>query len=150
MDLKPVFEASNKYFPKISPYKDNAAVMRDTLEIDRLCKRMVSELKTVEQEGINWWENKALFGVIDCLYSSGAILLPLDLVDRVRWIALVCVAVSIQENYSFENVLCGADYLPSENMTDRDSGYDDKLVKNILKFRSSISSVGWQSLCGLR
>ena len=46
-----------------------------------------------------WWKVKEIFSVFDELFTFGMILLPLDIIERIRWIALVCMAVCQMDEF---------------------------------------------------
>lgn len=147
MSLSLVCNMAEKYFHKISPDKSNAQVMRDTLGIEELRKQVVSRLEIIEKEWSgSWWEDKKLMGAFDQSFVTGKILLPLDVVERVRWIALVCIGISENEEFSYGNILLSVDYLPDEEIPDLEDDYGASVVEEIQKFHKEIAEHGWKSL----
>lgn len=142
-----VLEAAKRYFSPISPNKDNGRVIAETVEIEKLRKFVVARLTTIEKEWeAGWWEDKELMRMFDKLFITGVILLPMDVVERVRWIALVCIAISEHEGFSYGNVLVLEDYFPNEELESLEHLHGERVVEDVQQFRARIAKRGWKSL----
>lgn len=122
--------------------------MQETVEIEKLREVVVSLLDKLEKEDrLNWWEDKEIIGAFDQLFTSGVILLPLNVVERVRWIALVCIEICKIEGFSYGNVLNSADYVPDEGLPRLIYSYSgDRAIYDIPIFRKKLTERGWKSL----
>ena len=140
--------AVEKYFLKISPHKTNGKVMQETIDIEKLRKLVVFELEKIEcgKEVDLWWVDKELVRTFDKLYTSGIILLPLDPVERARWVALACIAIGEVEGFAYGNILLSADYMPDEELGDFEDVFGVSVVETIQEFRRKLAKEGWKSL----
>lgn len=146
MSLNMVCSNADKYFKRISQDKSNSQIMWDTVGIEKLGKDVVARLEVIANREIeHWWDDKELISIFDLLYTSGIILLPLDVVQRVRWIALVCEGVSSKEGYSCGNVIVPVDYLPEEEIYTW-SIYSEQFLEQVMIFRRKVAKHGWKSL----
>lgn len=139
---------AEKYFKKISPYKDNSQVLSETVEIEKLRERVVARLEAIENGNMpNWWEDTELMHIFDQVFTAGIIPLPLDTIERVRWIAFICIAMSIREEFSYGNVLLPIDYLPSEMIFSGEfDQYGQDCLEGVSNFRKQVAERGWKSL----
>ena len=120
--------------------------MWDTVGIEKLGKHVIARLDAVAKEDKGfWWNDKELFSTFDHLFTTGVILLPLDVIDRVRWIALVCIGVSSKEGYSCGNVIVPVDYLPEEELYTQ-TIYNEHFLEQVMNFRRKVAKQGWKSL----
>ena len=102
-----------------------------------------------EVEGGNspyWWDDKPLLRKFDELYKSNEIFLPEDVVERIRWIAVLCVAISIEEGFSYGNVLIPADMNNDTVVRDTDEIYGQDVTDAILEMRAQLRANGWESM----
>lgn len=146
MDINSQFlGVADKYFTKISDDKDNSTVLQDTVEIEKMRERIVSLVEKADKDGIVWWEVKEFFSVFDELFTFGMILLPLDIIERIRWIALVCMAVCQMEEISYEYVFMSLDFLPDE-VARVSEEYEADWIEKVIRFRHRAADRGWKSL----
>jgi hypothetical protein len=146
MSIAEVCVNAEKWFRKIAPHKTNSEIVWDTIGIDTLAKFVVKRLSIVETEDKPfWWQDKELFRTFERGYSSGIIMLPMDVVERVRWIALMCVAICQKEGFSYGNVLIPPYYIPDEELYQFDH-YGASVLEEVQKFRRDVAEHGWKSL----
>jgi hypothetical protein len=148
MTFDSISSAAEKYFSVISPDKSNVRVIEDTLEVEKLRELVMERLKKLEccSEGLSWWKDKELMTAFHKLFMTGVILLPFNSVERVRWIALVCIAISERENFSYEGILIPADYLPDEELYNLQYEYGAIAIAQVIKFHNKVARKGWGSL----
>ena len=139
--------AVNSMFSPIFSNKPNSEVLAETLDIDKLREAVVARLAEIEKEdrGHYWWEDKPLMDLIQTVYQSGCILLPTDSVERLRWIALLCVAMSNIEDFSCGNLVLPVDFLPDDMMELYEDVYGLDVIEEVVKIRKQLAEWGWKS-----
>ena len=138
------------YFPVVVPGKENSEVMFEAVKLDLLRESVVLALKKIETEdlGHRWWEDSELMKIFGDLYKAGVIPLPVNPVDRLRWIALLCIEICVVEEFSWGNVLVPMDYIPYEKFELYEGRYSMSVFIEILKIRERLAGVGWQMVFG--
>lgn len=140
--------AVNSLFPEILPGKANFDIFDETLEIYKLREEVLTRLTFIENndDGSFWWQDKDLIGIFNTLYTSGIILLPRDPVDRLRWIALLCVEISNYEEFDCGNIILPVDFLPAEIFELYEEVYPENIVEGVKKIRKQLAEQGWESM----
>lgn len=138
--------AANIYFSKILPDKKNSAVLQDAVEIAELRKKVVACLERIEKEdaGEPWWKDAELMSIFEAVYTSGCILLPQNPVQRLRWLALLCVEISKVEGFSCGNMIIAPDYVPDKELDLYEDIYGISVIEDIKDIRRKLSQVGWE------
>jgi len=137
--------AANIYFPRILADKKNSAVLQEAVEIDGLREEVVACLERIEKEdaGEPWWKGTQLMSIFEAVFQSGCILLPRDPVQRLRWIALLCVEISKREGFSCGNIIIAPDYVPDKELGLYEDIYGISVIEDIKDIRRKLSQVGW-------
>ena len=143
-------DVAKKFFPVVVPGRENSEVIFDSVKIDLLRKSVVLALKRIETEDLGhcWWEDGELMKIFGDLYKAGVIFLPSDPVDRLRWIALLCIEICVVEEFSWGNVLVPMDYLPYDKFELFEDRYSINVFVEILKIRERLDGVGWHMVFG--
>lgn len=133
------------YFPRIVPWKDNEAVLNDTLAIEELRKTLVARMEKIEDSFYGrWWSDRELVSLFHRLDLAGVIFLPKEVTDRMRWIALVCALAAEIEKFAFGNVIVEPDYLPDEFLEEFEKIYGLSVIDEVREFRKQAKESGWE------
>lgn len=145
-----MLSALNDFFPQIVQGKSNGEVMDDATDMLFLRESVVLCLSRIESEDLGhfWWQDKELMKIFDDLYTAGVLPLPKDPVDRLRWIALVCVECSKEEGFACGDVIIPLDFLPPEMFFVFEDGYSQDIVEEVLALRKKLSELGWEKVFG--
>lgn len=138
---------ANSNFARLSARNTNAVILRDLVKKIYLRESVILYLKRIEKDdlGINWWQDSELMNVFKNMYQAGVLPLPFDAVERIRWIALICVSVCIWEEFSFGNLISSLDYLPT---SDLDDSVNLDVARQILELRDNLKNNGWEYVFG--
>lgn len=138
-------------FSVVLPGKENIEVFNEALEIEKLREEVVARLINLEKEDLGrfWWEDKALMNLFETVYKSGCILLPKDPVERLRWIALLCIEMSKKEDFSYGNIIIPPDYLPDEMVEIYEQVYGSDVIEEVIDIRSRLLKNGWKATLGV-
>ncbi len=134
---------ANSNFARLSTRNTNAVILRDLVKMLFLRESVILCLKRIKKDdaGINWWQDVELMGVFKNMYQAGVLQLPFDAVERIRWIALICVSVCIREKFSFGNLISSLDYLPTIEL---DESANPDVTRQILEVRDNLKNNGWE------
>lgn len=136
----------NSLFSKISPKVANAEFFRETLNLPGFCGHVVFVLEEIENsKNPLWWEEKSLLMFFDELYKAGIVTLPHDPVERIRWIALLCIAAAKAKDYSYGNVLITPDYLPDDMVEMYERVYGSDVIEEVILIREELREKGWEA-----
>lgn len=140
----------NDFFPLIVDGKGNGEVMDEAVAMLFLRESVVLCLSRIEKDDLGrfWWEDKELMKIFRDLYSAGVLPLPKDPVDRLRWIALVCVECCSEEGFAWGNIIIPLDFLPIEEFELFEDGYSQDMVEEVLALRKKLSELGWEKVFG--
>lgn len=140
--------AVNSMFSPLLPGKKNSEILAETLDIDRLREDVVKRLtKIVElDEGQFWWQDNELMEIFKAVYKSGCVLLPLDPVERLKWIALLCVAMSNIEGFACGNLVLPIDFLPEDMFEVYEDVYGVDVIEEVEKIRKQLAEQGWRAI----
>lgn len=133
---------------KVDPYRENAEIFNQTLEIEELRKEVVKRLDWIENNdncGF-WWEDKSLMNLFLTLYQSGCISLPKNPVERFRWIARLCLEMSNLEEFDCGNIILPLDFLPESRLVIFEELYDPAVMESVLNLRRRLEIEGWDSV----
>ena len=140
--------AVNHMFLPILPGKLNSEVLAEALDIERLREEVVGRLSQIEKEdrGHFWWQDNELMDIFKTVYQSGCIQLPTDPVEKLRWIALLCVAMSNIEGFSCGNLILQVDFLPDDMLELYENAYSVDIFEEVAKLRKQLAEQGWMSV----
>jgi len=140
--------AVNSLFSPIMPGKQNAEILAEALEVEKLREEVVDRLSQIEaqDQGHFWWQDHKLMDIFRTVYESGCILLPIDPVERLRWIALLCVDMSSIEGFSCGNLVLPVDFLPDDMMVLFEEVYSVGVMEEVEKIRKQLAEGGWKSI----
>lgn len=135
-------DSADKYFVQISEDLSNAELLAKTLQLEGLSVFVVSRLEMVERDDTVFWEDEVLLSGVRAMIEKGQLTMPKDLVDEQRWLALLCIASSVKEGFSYGNVVIVPDYLPddSEEFREYEALYGYDVMEGILARREVIRS----------
>ncbi|EKD52677.1 MAG: hypothetical protein ACD_61C00275G0006 [uncultured bacterium] len=140
--------AVNSLFSEVLPGKKNSEVFNETCDIDCLREEVVARLAKIEEDDScqYWWQDKQLRNIFESVYKSGCILLPRDAVERLRWIAILCLQMSKIEGFSCGNVIIPPDFLPDDMMEMWVDVYGLDVVGQIAMIRMDLAKQGWEAI----
>ena len=110
-----LMKAADRYFPQISAGITNGDLLIKTIGEKEASSFIVKRLEDIESKDIFFWNDDMLFKWFEDKVDSNVFTLPKDPVEKIRWQALVCMAASITEGFSYGNVLIPPDILPEES-----------------------------------
>lgn len=148
---KSLLPNANDIFSKVSDRKTNAEV------IDQMSKRVIVRAVVVSclirintrSEESNWWQDTDLMTTFKSMYLAGVLPLPNDSVERIRWIALLCMRACEIDGYDCGVLLLPLDYLPDDQLDDQLTGKPYELIrKTIIKLRNELRDKGWEAVFG--
>lgn len=144
---KSALPEANHLFDKVYGKKSNSAVISDLSKRVYLREAVVFCLTRIESrdEGINWWQDKELMSIFENLYKAGVLPLPADPVERIRWIAFLCMKTCEFDGFSYGNLLISLDYLPDEQL---DDSYGVSVLTDIQNLREELKQKGWNAVFG--
>jgi len=144
-----VDSAVNTLFSEISPGKLNSEILAETLVIDKLREEVVRRLTQIEKLDLGfWWQDKDLMEMFNSVFKSGCIILPKDPVERLRWIALLCVEMSNTEGFDCGNIVIPLDFLPLEMMVLFEDLYGVDVLESVIEIREKVAEQGWGAVFG--
>jgi hypothetical protein len=132
----------------VLPGKINSEVFNETCDIECLREEVVARLAKFEEDdsGQYWWQDKQLRNIFESVYKSGCILLPRDAVEKLRWIALLCLQMSKIEGFSCGNVIIPPDFLPDDMMEMWVDVYGLDVIGNVAMIRMDLAKRGWEAV----
>lgn len=138
----------NNSFTRIAEHRENIDFFNEALAIPDFPVLIVKHLERIENssDGHDWWLDKELMKIFDDLYKCAIVSLPCEPVERIRWIALICIACSENAGFSYGNVLVPPDYLPDEEIEGYASLYGWDVIERIQELRKQLREKGWNSL----
>lgn len=141
-----MYPAYDSLFPRISIDKKNNELSEEAIEMVYLRESVVTYLREIEEGNGNcfWWQNKKLMNVFDDLYTAGVLALPKDPVDRLRWIALLCVDCCNWQEFDCSNLVTPLDFMTGGMFELFREEFSEEHVKTILDFRDKLRKVGWK------
>lgn len=133
---------------RVDPQKENVDVFEEALALEELRKEVVKRLIWIEKNytGQFWWEDKPLMNLFLTLYKSGCIQLPQKPVDRLRWIALLCLEISNLEGFDCGNIIIPLDFLPDSLLFVFEEPYGRAVMESVLNLRDQLSTLGWEAV----
>ncbi len=139
--------SANVMFRRVSGRKSNSQIIDQMSKRVFLVEAVVSCLKRIESrdEGINWWQDSELMNVFGSMYKAGVLPLPVDPVERIRWIALLCIKTCEFDKFSYGNLLIPLDYLPDNLL---DDSYGISVLTSVKSLRKELKEKGWYHLFG--
>lgn len=139
---------ANTYFDKLLPEKENSEIFNEALQITEFREAVVKNLTRFEAEDVGhfWWQDKGLMSLFEELYKGGCITLPKNPVDRLRWVALLCIEISKLEGFSWGNVVIPPDYLPEEMVEMYERVYGSDVIEEVILIREQLREKGWESV----
>jgi hypothetical protein len=137
-----LMKAADRYFPQISADITNGNLLIKTIEEKGASSFMIQRLEDIESKGNFFWNDDILFKWFEDKVDSNVFTLPKDPVEKIRWQALVCIAASITEGFSYGNVLIPPDCLPEESKVfwDYEKQYGTAVLEDIIDFRKQLRS----------
>ena len=137
-----LIEDANKYFSQISPDLSNGDLLIKTVDGEGASSFIVQRLENVESEDDSFWNDNTLLKWFEDQADLGSFTIPKDPVEKLRWQALVCIAASKKEGFSYGNVVFPPDYLPeeSEEFWDYIKNYGQYVLENIVDLRKHLRS----------
>jgi hypothetical protein len=135
-----LMKAADRYFPQISAGTTNGNLLIKTIEEKEASSFIVQRLEDIESSGDIFWNDKVLFKWFEDKKDSSVFIIPKDPVEKIRWQALVCIAASITEGFSYGNVVIPPDCLPeeSEEFWDYEKQYGTAVLENIIDLRKQL------------
>ncbi len=142
---------ANKIFDRVSDRKTNAEV------IDQMSKRVIVRVVVVSclrrintrSKESNWWQDSDLMTTFKNMYLAGVLPLPNDPVERIRWIALLCMRVCEVDKFDCGSLLLPLDYLPDDQLDDLpDSKPHESIRAAVEKLRNELRDEGWDKVFG--
>jgi len=135
-----LMEEADAHFSRIDPKVSNGQLLLQAVNAPKVSSFIVERLEDIERTGELFGNDKALASWFDRQIQSGAIVAPEDPVDKHRWLALLCIAASKKEDFSYGNVVLAPDYLPedSEAFQEYESVYGAGVMDDILAKRQSL------------
>jgi hypothetical protein len=132
----------------VLPGKINSEVFNETCDIECLRAEVVARLTEIEKDdsGQYWWQDKQLRSIFESVYKSGCILLPRDAVERLRWIAILCLQMSKIEGFACGNVIIPPDFLPDDMMEMWVDVYGLDVIGQIAIIRMDLAKRGWEAV----
>jgi hypothetical protein len=67
-------------------------------------------------------------------------------VERLRWIALLCVAMSNLEDFSCGNLVLPVDFLPDDMLVLYEDVYSVGVLEEVAKIRKQLEELGWKTV----
>lgn len=136
----------NDFFQRVLVEKENHQIFNETLEIVRLREYVIEMLTRIEETDSGfWWTDNDLMEMFDSLYTSGCIILPRDPVERLRWIALLCIEISEIEGFDCGNIVLPPDFLPEAMFGIYEDVYGVGVIEEIKKIRERLAKQGWEA-----
>ena len=131
---------ADKYFPRIDPGTSNGQLLMRAINLQGASSLIVHRLEEIERTGELFNSDQELNTWLDTQIQSKVIHAPMDPVDKYRWLALMCIAASIKEDFSYGNVIIVPDYLPenSAEFREYERMYGAEVIDDILSKRESL------------
>ncbi len=95
-----------------------------------------------------WWSDKELIQLFMDLYKSGCILLPKDGVERIRWIALLCLEFSSNYGFDCSGIILPFDFLTEDMFEVFEGVYPAYIEREVRNLRKKITDESWNSVFG--
>jgi len=142
--------ATNSLFSRINPDKENSDIFTETVEIYKLREEIIARLTLLEENdfGLFWWQDLKIMEIFKMLFESGIILLPRNPVERLRWIALLCIEMSNYQEFDCGNVVLPLDFLPDEMLEIFEDCYTLGIVTDVKDIRKRLTELGWNAVFG--
>ncbi len=137
-------------FSKVSTIKTNNYLAQEALDMVFLRVSVVLILREFEATDTEafWWKNRNLMKIFKDLYEAAVITLPSDPVDRLRWIALLCVECSISQDFDCGNLIIPPDYASNEDLERYEELYGSAIIADIKTIRNELTEKGWKVVFG--
>lgn len=127
--------SANDLFGRVSGRKTNAEV------IDQMSKRVIVRAVVVSclirintrTEETNWWQDTDLMTTFKNMYLAGVLPLPNDPVERLRWIAFLCVRACEVDGYDHGVLLLPLDYLPDDQLDSLPDSKPHESIRTVIK-----------------
>ncbi len=131
---------ADTHFSNIDPKVSNGQLLMQAVNAPGVSSSLVERLESIERSGELFGNDRALANWFDSQIESGAIVAPKDPVDKHRWLALMCIAASKKEDFSYGNVVLAPDYLPedSKEFLEYESIYGANVIDDIIAKRQSL------------
>ncbi len=139
------------YFKTLGQGVNNSEALRAAVELTELRTKVVEILKRIEKTDTDafWWEDKELMALFMTVYKSGLIRLPTNPVERLRWIALVCVECSKAEGWQdHDKIIIPPDYLPDDLNGMYMKVYEPWVIDEVINLRNDLDARGWEAVFG--
>lgn len=136
-------------FEQITRDKDNNEVFDETLEMmDDVGEKVVERLDWILENDpkLEWWNDKELMNQFVILYKSCLICLPKNPVERLRWIALLCLEISNNEGFDCSKVITPFDLLPKGLSTIYKDVDNKSKFKSVIDIRNRLKKEGWEAV----
>lgn len=141
------YDLANSTFERLSTEVSNARLLSDQVKKIYLRKSVIVCLQRIGREGlgINWWQDTKLMSIFQRMYEAGVLPLPVDPVERIRWIALICARACEFDGLNCDELVNELDYLPTIGQC-KDRNQDR--VDRIKEIRRILKQNGWKSVFG--
>ncbi len=143
-----ISSAVDSFFPIVVPGKENSMVFEEMLEIVSLRHSVVEHLKRIGKTAVNnfWWNDFKLIKLFNDLYKAGIIPMPIDPVDRIRWISLICLECANDSDFDCSETVIPLDFLPLEFFSVMENDYPWRVIVETIKLREKLAQVGWEAI----
>lgn len=140
----------NELFTRQSKTKENNQLAMEALNILLLRELVVARLSSFEATDIDtfWWNDKELMSFIKELFKAGVIFLPNDPVERLRWIALLCIECSKIEEFDCGNILLPIDFVSTFDLEKYVDLYGVAVIGDVIQIRELLKEMGWDAVFG--
>jgi hypothetical protein len=140
----------NDLFMKQSKTKDNNQLATEALNILLLRELVVARLSSFEATDIDtfWWNDKELMSFIKELFMAGIVFLPNDPVERLRWIALLCIECSKMEEFDCGSILLPIDFVSTYDLEKYVDLYGVAVIGDVIQIRELLKEMGWDAVFG--
>lgn len=138
---------ANTYFTRMESKRSNATLLGNYVKNRYLRLSVVKVLSDFETRdpGTNWWEEKDLLEIFKRMSETGALSLPKDSVERLRWVALVCISCCEKTDFDCGNLIVHLDYIPDDLL---DESYGSDVLSQIRFIRQKLTVKGWVEVFG--
>jgi hypothetical protein len=131
---------ADKYFAPIDQKTSNGQLLMQAVGAPENSQFIVQRLESIEDSGDLFGRDEQLNTWFDQQIEAGNIKAPTSPVDKQRWLALMGIAASKKEGFSYGNVLIVPDYLPddSEELQEYESVYGVGIIEDIIRRRETL------------
>ena len=139
--------AVDKFFPVVVAGKSNTEVFEDLMGLTEVRDTVVEHLRRIGPLTNKnfWWRDNQLVKLFNDLYKSGIVPFPPDPVDRIRWIALLCLEFANEKDFKWENIILPMDFLPDDMFGGLEKVYDVSIFIRIFRMRKRLADLGWEA-----